>query len=65
MTTFALLWLLIPLAFLVLLAVTVRQRKQIHQIERLLDDTHEKLERLQLHFSQFAPDDVVEQLTEP
>jgi class 3 adenylate cyclase len=65
MTTSALLWLLIPAAFLGLLALTVRQRKQIHQIERLLDDTHEKLERLQLHFSQFAPDDVVEQLTEP
>src|SRR4029077_17656153 len=33
--------------------------------ERLLDDTHGRLERLQIHFSRFAPDDVVERLTEP
>ena len=40
------------------------QRRQIRQLERLVDDTHGKLEQLQLHFARFAPDDVVEQLTE-
>jgi adenylate cyclase len=63
--TSALLWLLILAAFLGLLAVAVKQHRQIRQIERLLDDTHGKLERLQLHFARFAPDSVVEQLTEP
>jgi class 3 adenylate cyclase len=65
MTPSALLWLLIPGAFLGLLVFVVRQHRQIQQIERLLDDTHGRLERLQLHFARFAPDDVVERLTEP
>ena len=65
MTPSALLWLLIPAAFLGLLVFVLRQRSQIRQIERLLDDTHGRLERLQLHFARFAPEDVVERLTEP
>ena len=60
-----LLWLAILAAFFGLLAFVLKQRKQIRQIERLLDDTHARLERLQIHFSRFAPDDVVERLTEP
>jgi len=65
MTPSALFWLLIAAAFLGLQIFVLRQRRQIHQIERLLDDTHGRLERLQLHFARFAPEDVVERLTEP
>jgi adenylate cyclase len=61
----ALFWLLVVVALLGSLTLAVRQRKQIRQIERLLNDTYQKLERLQLHFARFAPDDVVERLTEP
>jgi len=57
-------WLLALAALLGLLVVATKQRGQIRQIERLLDDTYGKLERLQLHFARFAPDSVVEQLTE-
>jgi class 3 adenylate cyclase len=57
-------WLLALVALLGLLVVAMKQRSQIRQIERLLDDTYGKLERLQLHFARFAPDSVVEQLTE-
>jgi class 3 adenylate cyclase len=65
MTTSGLLWVLIVGACLGLVALAVRQRRQIHQLERLVDDSHTKLERLQLRFARFAPDDVVERLTEP
>jgi class 3 adenylate cyclase len=64
MTTTVLLWLVGAGALLGLLACVVWQRRQIRQLERLVDDTHGKLEQLQLHFARFAPDDVVEQLTE-
>ena len=57
-------WLLALAALPALLALAIKQRSQIRQIERLLDDTYGKLERLQLHFARFAPDNVVEQLTE-
>jgi adenylate cyclase len=63
MTTTVLLW-LAGAALLGLLACVAWQRRQIRQLERLVDDTHGKLEQLQLHFARFAPDDVVEQLTE-
>lgn len=65
MTASVLFWVLAAAAFLGLLAFAWMQRRQIRQLERLLDDTHDKLERLQLHFARFAPDNVVEQLTEP
>jgi adenylate cyclase len=45
--------------------VCLRQHSRLRQLDRLLDDTHGKLERLQLHFARFAPDDVVEHLAEP
>ncbi len=64
MTTTVLLWLAGAGALLGLLACVAWQRRQIRQLERLVDDTHGKLEQLQLHFARFAPDDVVEQLTE-
>lgn len=56
--------LVLLVTIVVLLFIAARQHKQIQQIERLLDDTHRKLERLQIHFARFAPDDVVERLTE-
>jgi adenylate cyclase len=56
-------WLLLA-ATIGLLALVLQQRARIRQTERLLDDAHAKLESLQLHFSRFAPDDVVERLTE-
>ena len=65
MTSSALLWLLILGTALALLALAVYQQRRLRQLERLLDDRHGKLERLQLHFERFAPQDVVEQLTEP
>ena len=64
MTTTVLLWVVGAGALLGLLACVAWQRRQIRQLERLVDDTHGKLEQLQLHFARFAPDDVVEQLTE-
>ena len=64
MTTAVLLWLAGAGALLGLLAFVAWQRRQIRQLERLVDDTHGRLEQLQLHFARFAPDDVVEQLTE-
>ena len=42
----------------------LRQRTQLRQLERVLNDTNGRLERLQVHFARFAPDDVVERLTE-
>jgi class 3 adenylate cyclase len=59
-----LLWLIVVCTLLALLACIGWQRRQIRQLERLVDDTHGKLEHLQLHFARFAPDDVVEQLAE-
>ena len=47
------------------LALLMKQSRRIRQLERLVEDTHGRLERLQLHFARFAPDDVVEQLTDP
>jgi adenylate cyclase len=58
-------WLIAAVAFLALLALLLGQRRKMRQIERLLDDTYARLERLQIHFARFAPDDVVERLTEP
>ena len=46
------------------LALLMKQSRRIRQLERLVEDTHARLERLQLHFARFAPDDVVEQLTD-
>ena len=57
-------WLILLVAFIGIVWLALRQHRKIQQIERLLDDTHGKLERLQTHFARFAPDDVVERLTE-
>jgi adenylate cyclase len=51
--------------FLGLAVLVVRQNLRSRQLERLLDVTNRKLEQLQIHFERFAPQDVIEQLTEP
>jgi class 3 adenylate cyclase len=56
--------LLLLAAAAALAAFVILQRVQLRQVERVLEDTNGRLERLQLHFARFAPDDVVEQLTE-
>jgi adenylate cyclase len=55
---------LLAAAVLALALVVLRQRQQARLLERVLEDTTGRLERLQLHFARFAPNDVVEQLTE-
>ncbi len=42
-----------------------RQYLRNRQLEKLLDNTNSKLERLQTHFGRFAPQEVIEHLTEP
>jgi class 3 adenylate cyclase len=59
-----LVWLAALAGVLVLAVLALRQRHQIAQLERVLTDTNARLERLQLHFARFAPDNVVEQLTD-
>jgi class 3 adenylate cyclase len=43
----------------------IKQYLRNRQLERLLDNTNSKLERLQTHFGSFAPQEVIEHLTEP
>ena len=57
-------WLIALIVPLALAALALLQRVQLRQLERVLEDTHGRLERLQLHFARFAPNDVVEQLTD-
>ena len=51
--------------FIGLAVFAVRKNLRYHQLERLLDDTNSKLERLHIHFERFAPQEVIEHLTEP
>ncbi len=64
MSSSVLLWMPISAALLAVAGFALWQHRQLRQLERLLDDTHGRLERLQLHFARFAPEDVVEQLTD-
>lgn len=43
----------------------VKQILKNRKLEKLLDNTNAKLERLQIHFERFAPQEVIEHLTEP
>ena len=48
------------------MALAVRRlRARTHELEHLLTNVTVKLEQLQRHFGRFAPDDVIEHLTEP
>ncbi len=48
----------------ILLFIIYRQNKRNRKIERLLTHTNEKLERLQIHFGRFTPEEVIEHLTD-
>ncbi|MCP4368135.1 MAG: hypothetical protein GY797_08540 [Deltaproteobacteria bacterium] len=50
--------------FIGLAAFVVRQTLRNRQLERLLDDTNAKLEQIQVQFERFAPQEVIEHLTE-
>jgi adenylate cyclase len=52
-------------AIVVALSVSlIRERMRNRELERLLDHANSRLERLQLHFGRFTPQEVVEHLTE-
>ncbi len=44
--------------------VILRQHMRVKQLEKLIDHTNDKLERLQLSFGKFTPEEVVEHLTD-
>lgn len=46
------------------LLIIFRQRKRNQKLEKLLEHTSEKLERLQIHFGRFTPEEVIEHLTD-
>ncbi len=50
--------------FIGLAAFVIRQNLRNRQLERILHDTNSKLERLQIQFGRFAPQEVIEYLTE-
>ena len=52
-----------PLSFVVVILL-IRQKKRIRQLEKLLSNSNDKLEKLQVHFGQFTPQEVIEKLTE-
>ncbi len=54
----------LALVSIALLALHHRQVKQNRQLEKLLDHTNQKLERLQVHFGRFTPEEVIEHLSE-
>ena len=59
--------LIIPIiTFLAIIFAVIlyRQKKRNEEIEKLLGHTNEKLERLQIHFGRFTPEEVIEQLTD-
>lgn len=57
---------LILIALILVSAVIIaRQWRHRRQLEQLIDHTNSKLERLQMHFGRFTPQEVIEHLTEP
>ena len=44
--------------------ITLRQRTRNEKLEKLLAHTNERLERLQIHFGRFTPEEVIEHLTD-
>ena len=44
--------------------ILYRQKKRNQKLEKLLAHTNEKLERLQIHFGRFTPEEVIEHLTD-
>ncbi len=56
--------LILGLFMFVFSMIYFRQRKRNQQLEKLLVHTSEKLERLQVHFGRFTPEEVIEHLTD-
>jgi class 3 adenylate cyclase len=48
----------------ILLLIIFRQKKRNRKLEKLLTHSNEKLERLQIHFGRFTPEEVIEHLTD-
>lgn len=48
-----------------LIYMIFRQQMRIRKLEQLVDHTNNKLERLQLNFGRFTPDEIIEHLLEP
>ncbi|MBC3757380.1 adenylate/guanylate cyclase domain-containing protein [Hyunsoonleella sp. SJ7] len=58
-------YILIPTALIaVFISIILRQRKKNKKLEKLLDHTNQKLERLQVHFGRFTPEEVIEHLSD-
>ncbi|MDH3648621.1 MAG: adenylate/guanylate cyclase domain-containing protein [Saprospiraceae bacterium] len=59
-------YLIIGLSLLSIFMVVwvIRQHKKSEKLEQLLKHTTKKLERLQVHFGRFTPEEVIEHLTE-
>jgi len=58
------LFLVLVIVFIGLVLLIFYQKIKKQQLEKLLNYTHAKLERLQLHFGRFTPQEVIEQFTE-
>jgi class 3 adenylate cyclase len=60
------LYYILTLVFLTFMALLIilRQIKRNKKLEELLAHTNEKLERLQIHFGRFTPEEVIEHLTD-
>lgn len=48
----------------ILLFILYQQQRRNQKLEKLLGHTNEKLERLQIHFGRFTPEEVIEHLTD-
>lgn len=48
----------------ILLLILYRQKKRNQKLEKLLAHTNKKLERLQIHFGRFTPEEVIEHLSD-
>lgn len=55
---------ILVLCVLILFLLLVKKTQQFKELEKLLEHTKEKLETLQVNFGQFAPQEVIEQLTD-
>lgn len=58
-------YLALSAAIVILIALIVRLRRRISQLEQLMSHTNERLEALQTSFGKFTPEEVIEHLTDP
>lgn len=59
-----LLYYILILILFIFLYVIIKQKKRNRELEKLLVHTNEKLERLQISFGRFTPEEVIEHLTD-